>query len=38
LNLAKVTIVKISVKVVTLARFQYELPDDGRRPKRVGVF
>ena len=24
--------------IVTLARFKYELPDDGHRPKHVGVF
>ena len=23
--------------IVTLARFKYELPDDGHRPKHVGV-
>jgi len=41
LNLAKVTIVKSSVKIltiVTLARFKYELPDGGHRPKHVGEF
>jgi len=46
LNLAKVTIVKSSVKIcryklltiVTLARFKYELPDDGHRPKHVVAF
>jgi len=24
--------------IVTLARFNYELPDDGHRPKHVGAF
>ena len=24
--------------IVTLARFQYELPDDGHRPKHAGAF
>ena len=24
--------------IVTLARFKYELPDDGHRPKHVGAF
>jgi hypothetical protein len=47
LSLAKVTIVKISIKIrryterltiVTLARFKYELPDDGHRPKHVEEF
>ena len=26
------------LKIVTLARPKYELPDDGRRPKHVGAF
>jgi hypothetical protein len=50
LNLAKDIIVKSLVKIlcsgiftelltiVTLARFKYELPDDGHRPKHVGAF
>jgi len=24
--------------ILTLARFKYELPDDGQRPKHVGTF
>jgi hypothetical protein len=31
MNFAKVTI-------ANLARFKYELPDDGHRPKHVGAF
>jgi len=26
------------LKIVTLTRFKYELPDDGHRPKNVGAF
>jgi hypothetical protein len=28
----------LKLTIVALARFKYELPDDGHRPKHVGTF